>query len=61
MTERVEYGVRIDCAKEGCKPPHSDDNEVKMSRTKTEWRKTTTINGHAAKRVKRTVTYGEWQ
>lgn len=65
MSERVEYGRQLDCAKNGCTPPHSDDGYV------SEWderhfgppdlTRAFVINNHATTWVKRTVTTTDWE
>jgi hypothetical protein len=67
MSERIvtEWGRRIDCAKNGCNPPHADDGWV--SDLPPHWPKPPdasldcVINNHATTWVKRTVTYGDWE
>lgn len=70
MSEKVEYGRRIDCALNGCAEPHRDDGEVYSYSDNIWWNMhedgvkpgdRITINNHAAVIVQRTVTYGEWQ
>lgn len=56
---RTDYGLRIDCAKNGCAEPHGEDGEVLprgRSLPVTEW-----VNGHAVSPVERTVTYSTWR
>lgn len=70
MSERIEYGRRIDCALNGCTEPHGDDGLV-MEYGDRVWAMyekegikpgdRITVNNHAAVVVQRTVTYGEWQ
>ncbi|TIC78792.1 hypothetical protein [Nocardioides sp. GY 10127] len=60
MTEvRVEYGLRIDCALQGCDEPHFDNGDV--LRRRYERPTTTSVNGHAVTLVQRTVTWAEWE
>lgn len=60
--ERVEIQLahRIDCAKNGCEQPHSDDGQVIRWPDETR-RHDIHINGHVATAVERRVTYGPWR
>lgn len=52
----VEYGWRLDCATEGCDPPHDDDGQVVAAESRPE--RAMTINGHATVVVRRRI--GPW-
>ena len=54
---RIEFGRRIDCAKNGCTEPHADNGQVTPARPGYG----DTMNGHALTWVKRTVQVGDWQ
>lgn len=58
---RVEYGLRFDCSKDGCRTMHEEaDDDTIMPRTGP--RPTTRrVNGHAVTVVERTVTYSPWK
>lgn len=51
--ERVEYALRIDCAKNGCDPKHGDDGTIIP--LGADEGGTTTINGHACVRLSRVI------
>jgi hypothetical protein len=60
----VQYGRRLDCAMNGCNPPHGDDG------TTYAWPETwgepdvtepLPINNHAAVWVKRTIVISDWE
>lgn len=73
--EEVEYGMRLDCIKNGCDPIHTDHNRISpLSRRMAhlwdkdfvKWinehrTKAHKINNHAATFVERVVTYGAWE
>ena len=68
MTIKTEYGLMLDCAKQGCDPKHADDGRVFFESKPGpatinffENAPKPTINGHAATWVSRTVTYTEWE
>lgn len=54
----VEWGLRVNCEKQGCDPKHADDGEVTPRPEKPTTR---TVNGHAADLVQRTVTITTWE
>ena len=54
----TQWGIRLDCAKQGCDPKHADDGHV--VRTGPEPHPDSTINNHACVVVTRTVTYTDW-
>lgn len=56
---RMDYGVRIDCARNGCEKPHGDDGMV-LPRGDQE-PVIESVNGHAVTAVVRTVTYSTWR
>lgn len=55
---RVDYGLRFDCAANGCDKPCSDDAEV-LPRGNAQ-PVIERVNGHAVTAVQRTVTYSPW-
>lgn len=63
----TEYGYQIDCTKNGCQPPHTDNGRVYPAFTAAGrlWnaaRKPANqpINGHATTTVKHVITITEW-
>jgi hypothetical protein len=63
----TEYGHRIDCAKQGCDPPHPDNGHVypafaATGRLWTAARKPPNqpVNGHATTTVKHVITITDW-
>ena len=56
--ERTEWARRLDCAKQGCNPPHGDDGELSSADGPMDH---PTINGHAATLVYRVVVLPPWQ
>lgn len=52
-----EYGLRLDCAANGCVTPHSDNGRVLPNLGYT--RRPTKINGHAVNLVRRSI--GPWE
>jgi hypothetical protein len=48
----TEYGHRIDCAKQGCDPPHPDNGHV--------YPPNQPVNGHATTTVKHVITITDW-
>lgn len=64
----VEYGLRVDCEKNGCAEPHHDNGVVinlsefqpfTNPRERETW-KESRLGKHAAERVARIITYDEW-
>lgn len=52
----------VDCEKNGCHPPHSDDGRVLSYTTQsTDENLPTTINGHACTTVIRSVVRAPWR
>ena len=49
----VEWALRLDCAKEGCDPPHSDNGLIAFKGPDKPRRRT--INNHAATLVSRRI------
>jgi hypothetical protein len=58
MEEYFEYAVRIDCAKNDCETPHSDDGLVWSDGGRLRLLPQE-INRHAVTRVRRLI--GEWE
>lgn len=55
----VEWGLRLDCEKQGCDPPHRDNGRVTdVSRTRPDH--DLVINNHAATLVSRSIRYLPW-
>jgi hypothetical protein len=64
-TIRIEWGLRLDCTKNGCEPPHSDDGRVfphnqGMGTPTTRPKKAYPINSHATTIVTRTIVETPW-
>lgn len=66
ITSEVEYGLMLDCPKEGCWPYHADNGHVRFWRPGKHnltpsalW--DAKVNGHAATVVRRTITYSPWE
>lgn len=55
---RIEYGLRLDCAKQGCDPPHEDNGRVFFVGAQP-FEDEPEVNGHAATWVKRMITAWE--
>jgi hypothetical protein len=53
-----QWTLAVDCEAEGCDPVHSDNG--KFTRKWDQLPPVSTINGHAAKLMKRQVIYGDW-
>lgn len=63
-TERVEYGLQLNCAKNNCIEPHNDDGRVMPLNPKYDEippHPDITVNGHAVTFVQRTITIGKWE
>lgn len=60
MPERVrtDYGLRIDCGRNGCTDPCTDDGLV-LARGNAQ-PTVERVNGHVVTAVERTVTYSTW-
>lgn len=54
-----EYGLRIDCARNGCEEPHGDDGYVLPRGIESE--AIERVNGHAVTFVVRSVTRSPWR
>lgn len=56
-----EYAVRLNCAKNGCVEPHSDDGKILhlLEEEQANLEKPYFVNDHATSYVRRTI--GEWQ
>lgn len=68
--DHYQYGYRVDCAKEGCDPPHADDGRVivfnllEMQSNRGLWRdgkptQSPKFNGHETTLVRRSI--GMWE
>jgi hypothetical protein len=60
LRTRTEYGLRINCNKQGCNPRHADDGDVIARQRLEDINPRHVVSGHAADLVKRTITISEW-
>lgn len=65
MSERatVEWGVMLDCDKQGCQPHHADHGRIYETITERQAfsEQHLIVMGHACSLVRRTVTYSDWE
>lgn len=65
IQSEVQYGLMLDCEKNGCDPRHADHGHVDLRRLGGIWVQhqldEANIQGHAATIIKRTVTYSPWE